>query len=101
VSTIDIRGHYAPREGHVYKGAYKERNFVRYTRADGDQKFTTDEAKGTLPGERKVKATFVGGTGKCAGITGEIELSGVGGLRLPKEGVGMSVNVGQFNWKIA
>jgi hypothetical protein len=86
-------------ELHGFKGAYEERGFVRYTRPDGDQIFSTYEAKGKMGGERKVKITFVGGTGKCVGITGSAELTGVS-LRPPKEGVTTSVSVGKFNWKI-
>jgi hypothetical protein len=52
-----------------------------------------------MGGERKVKMTFVGGTGKCVGITGSAELTGVS-LRPPKEGVVTSVSVGKFGWKI-
>lgn len=91
---------YALGENHVYKGAYEERGFIRFTRPDGDQIFATYEAKGTMTGERKIKITFVGGTGKCVGITGAGEWSGVSGLRPPKDGVGMSVSIGKFNWKI-
>jgi hypothetical protein len=91
---------YALGELHALKGAYEERGFVRYTRPDGDQVFSTYEAKGALGGERKLKLTFVGGTGKCVGIAGGGELSGVHGLRPPKEGVGMSISIGTYNWKI-
>jgi hypothetical protein len=91
---------YALGELHGFKGAYEERGFVRYTRPDGDQIFSTYEAKGKMGGERKLKITFVGGTGKCVGITGSGEWTGVSGLRPPKEGVGMSVSVGKYSWKI-
>jgi len=88
-------------ESHAYKGVYEERGFVRYTRPDGDQIFLTYEAKGNMQGERKTKLTVVGGTGKCAGITGEMDASpALKGLRPPKEGVGMGVAVGKFSWKI-
>jgi hypothetical protein len=88
-------------ESHAYKGVYEERGFVRYTRPDGDQIFFTYEAKGNMQGERKAKLTVVGGTGKCAGITGEMDGSpALKGLRPPKEGVGMGVAVGKFSWKI-
>ncbi len=91
---------YALGELHSIKGAYEERGFVRYTRPDGEQIFATYEAKGMFRGERKIKANFVGGTGKCAGITGGGEWSGVSGLRPPKEGVGMSISIGKYHWKI-
>lgn len=86
-------------ELHGFKGAYEERGFVRFTRPDGDQIFSTYEAKGKMGGERKVKITFVGGTGKCVGITGSAELTGVR-LRPPKEEVVTSISVGKFGWKI-
>lgn len=87
-------------ELHAVKGDYEERGFVRYTRPDGDLVFMKYEAKGKLGGERKIKASFVGGTGKCAGMAGTGDFSGVGGLKPPKEGSGMSATVGKFNWKI-
>jgi hypothetical protein len=87
-------------ELHAVKGDYEERGFVRYIRPDGDLVFMTYEAKGKLGGERKIKASFVGGTGKCAGITGSGEYAGVVGLKPPKDGNGMSASVGKFNWKI-
>jgi hypothetical protein len=91
---------YALGENHAYKGAYEERGFIRFTRPDGDLIFATYEAQGKMQGERKIKITFVGGSGKCAGITGGGEWIGVGQLRPPKEGVGMSISAGKFNWKI-
>jgi hypothetical protein len=88
-------------ELHALKGNYEERGFIRYTRPDGDQIFATYEAGGSLvSGERKIKGSLVGGTGKCTGITGGGEWRGVSGLRPPKEGVGMSVSIGKYNWKI-
>lgn len=87
-------------ELHAVKGDYEERGFVRYTRPDGDLVFMTYEAKGKLGGERKIDAYFVGGTGRCAGMSGKGEFTGVGGLKPPKEGSGMSATVGKFTWKI-
>jgi hypothetical protein len=91
---------YALGELHGIKGAYGERGFIRFTRPDGDLIFATYEAQGKMQGERKIMITFVGGSGKCAGIMGAGEWNGVSGLRPPKEGVGMSVSIGKFNWKI-
>jgi len=85
---------------HAVNGEYEERGFVRYTRPDGDHVFSTYEAKGKLRGERKIRAIFVGGTGKCAGITGEGDFRGLVGLKPPKEDSGMSVSIGKFFWKI-
>jgi hypothetical protein len=85
---------------HAVKGEYEERNFIRYTRPDGDHIFGTYEAKGKLRGERKIRLIFVGGTGKCVGISSEGDFRGLVGLRPPKEDIGMSVTIGQFNWEI-
>jgi hypothetical protein len=87
-------------ESHTLKGSYEERGFIRFTRPDGDQVFATYEAKGIVGGERKVKTTFVGGTGKCSGITGGTETSSVAALRPPKDGVGMSITAGKYSWRI-
>ena len=91
---------YALSELHAFKGEYTEKGFARYTRPDGDMIFMVHEATGKLGGERKIRGTFVGGTGKCAGITGSTEFSGVGGFKPPKEGTMVSVSKGTFNWKL-
>jgi len=85
---------------HVFNGAYEDGGFTRYTRPDGDHIFATYEAKGKVGGKRTLKITFVGGTGKCAGITGEGESVYIRGLRPPREGAAMALYVGNFNWKI-
>jgi len=62
---------------HRVKDDYEERGSVRYTRPDGDEVFLTYEAKGKVGSERKSKAAFVGGTGKCGGMTGTMEANGI------------------------
>lgn len=91
---------YALGQLHAVNGTYTEAGFLRYTRPDGDKVFATYEAKGRLGGKREIKYTFVGGSGKCEGISGGGDFSGVPGLKSPNEGVGMSITVGKFNWKI-
>ncbi len=86
---------------HAIKGVYKESGFVRWTRPDGDQIFGTYNAAGKMRGgERKLTQTFVGGTGKCTGITGGGEATGIRGLRPATKEIRMSVSVGKFHWKI-
>jgi hypothetical protein len=85
---------------HRIKDDYEERGSVRYTRPDGDEVFLIYEAKGKIGVERKSKATFVGGTGKCAGITGASESTGIMGLKPPKEGMSAGSSSGKFTWKI-
>jgi len=85
---------------HRVKDDYEERGSVRYTRPDGDEVFLTYEAKGKVGSERKSKATFVGGTGKCAGMTGTMEANGIMGIKPPKEGMSAGSSFGKFNWKM-
>ena len=86
---------------HAVKGVYEERGFLRWTNPDGDKIFATYEATGKLGGiERKITFTFVGGTGKCVGIEGGGELTGVSGLRHATKEVRQSASVGRFHWKI-
>jgi hypothetical protein len=91
---------YALGSVHAIKGAYEESGFIRWTRPDGDQIFATYNVAGKMGGERKITQTFVGGTGKCAGITGGTEMTGVRGLRPATEETHMSVSVGKYHWKI-
>lgn len=85
---------------HRFKDDYVERGSVRYTRPDGDELFMTYEAKGKVGAERKSKATLVGGTGKCAGITGTSEATGIMGFKPPKEGMSAGSSSSKLNWKI-
>ena len=85
---------------HRFKDDYEERGSVRYTRPDGDEVFMTYEAKGKIGTERKSKATLVGGTGKCAGITGTTESTGIMGFKPPKEGMSAGSSSDKLNWKI-
>ena len=94
-ATFYALGHF-----HVCKGVYEDGGFTRFTRPDGDHIFATYESKGKVGGERKVKTIFVGGTGKCAGITGEGENLYIRGLRPPAKGTSMGLYVGKFHWKI-
>jgi hypothetical protein len=85
---------------HRVKDDYQERGSVRYIRPDGDEVFLTYEAVGKVGVERKSKATFVGGTGKCAGITGTSEATSIMGIKPPREGMSAGSSSGKFNWKI-
>ena len=85
---------------HRFKDEYEERGSVRYTRPDGEEVFAIYEAKGKIGTERRSKGTFVGGTGKCAGITGALETTGIMGIKPPKEGMSAGSSFGKFNWKM-
>jgi hypothetical protein len=60
----------------------------------------TYDAKGKIGGERQINGTFVGGSGKCAGMTGTSESTGITGIKPPKEGMTAGSSSGKFNWKI-
>jgi hypothetical protein len=86
---------------HAIKGVYQGRGFMRYTRPDGDLIFGTFETSGNAPkGERKGLLTFVGGTGKCTGITGTIEILAGPQLRPGHQTYMQSISVGKIKWKI-
>lgn len=84
---------------HSAKGVYEDRGFIRYSRPDGDMVYATYESSGNWGSERKTTITFVGGTGKCTGITGGGVFSGKSGLKRPTEGVGVSITSGKIHWK--
>jgi hypothetical protein len=85
---------------HRVKNDYEERGSVRYTRPDGDEVFMTYEAKGKIGAERQINGTFVGRSGKCAGMTGTSESTGIAGIKPPKEGMTAGSSSGKFNWKM-
>jgi len=58
------------------KGEYNnDSGFCTYTRPDGDQFFMTNKVAGKLGSPGKGVMTFVGGTGKLAGIQGSCEFT--------------------------
>jgi hypothetical protein len=60
----------------VVNGAFDdETNSCVYTRPDGDQIFTTSKVSGKQGEAARGRFTFVGGTGKMAGITGSGEFT--------------------------
>ena len=81
------------------KGEYKEFGLCIYTRPDGDQIYGSYEGTGKLGQGAKGLTTFVGGTGKCVGITGGGEWSR-SNLKGTAKGGGASISKFTFNWKI-
>ena len=81
------------------KGEYKEIGLCTYTRPDGDQIYSSYEGAGKLGQSAKGSFTFVGGTGKCAGITGGGEWTRTT-LKGPAKGVGAAFFKSTYNWKI-
>jgi len=88
---------------HAIKGVYEDRGFVVWTRPDGDKVFATYEATGKVGVGgvgRKCTFSFVGGTGKCAGIQGGGEYTGVGPVRASAKGTFQGISKGRFHWKM-
>ena len=60
---------------HTIKVAWEDAGSCMYTRPDKDQAFLRYRGTGKSGGDGTGTFTFVGGTGKLAGITGEAELT--------------------------
>lgn len=58
---------------HTVKGAWEDAGSCVYTRPDKDQAFVRYSGTGKSGGAGTMTSTFVGGTGKLAGITGSAE----------------------------
>ena len=82
------------------KGVYEnDSGLVSLTRPDGDQIFLRYKTSGVAGKTGKGTLTYVGGTGKFAGIQGTGEFSRIM-LRPPAKGFGASLSVTKSNWKI-
>jgi hypothetical protein len=81
------------------KGEFKEMGLCTYTRPDGDKIYISYEAAGKMGTPVKGHSTIVGGTGKCAGITGGGDFTRVT-LKGPAEGIGASISKINTSWKI-
>jgi len=80
-------------------GEFKELGLCTYTRPDGDQIFVSYEATGKRSDPVKGTHTFIGGTGKCAGITGNGEFTREQLKGTPK-GSGANIVKRTSSWKI-
>jgi hypothetical protein len=85
--------------GHVVKGLYKGGGSIIFTRPDGDQAFINYEGSGKLGGLSEGNGTFVGGTGKLAGIEGGIEWTDYP-VRPAAEGTIQGVIKVKVHWKL-
>jgi len=85
---------------HAITGAYEDDNgFCVSTRPDGDQLFTSYKASGKLGGVGKGTFTYVGGTGKFAGIEGGGEFTRIG-VRPAAEGTFQGYNRVKDHYKL-
>jgi hypothetical protein len=81
------------------KGVYKEMGLCTATRPDGDQIYLSYETTGEVGKGAKGTYKFVGGTGKCEGITGTGEFTRMN-LRPPTKKHHASIAKHKYNWKI-
>jgi hypothetical protein len=81
------------------KGVLKEFGLCTITRLDGDQIYMSYEADGKMGVPMKGTFTFVGGTGKCTGITGTGEFVRTS-LKGPAKGISASFSKTKASWKI-
>lgn len=85
---------------HVANGVFEdEAGTCVYTRPDGDQAFATYKASGKLGATAKGTFTYVGGTGKLAGITGSGEFTRYN-VRSAVDGTSQSVTRGKATYKL-
>ena len=85
---------------HAVEGAFEdESGSCVYTRPDGDQVFTVHKAAGKLGAVAKGTFTYVGGTGKMAGITGGGEFTRIQ-ARPAAEGTSQSITRGTMKYKL-
>jgi hypothetical protein len=85
---------------HAVKGTLEySRGMLVFNLPDGDQAFIIYEGTGKLGGPSKFTSTFVGGTGKLAGIDGGIEWTSYG-ARPAAEGTMQGVVKGEVHWKL-
>lgn len=82
----------------IIKGEFKESGLCTSTRPDGDKIYSSYEGTGKA-GSAKGTFTFLGGTGKCKGMTGGGEWTRTS-LHGPVEGAGASISKDTYNWKI-
>ena len=81
------------------KGEFKEYGLCTYTRPDGDQIYGSYEGTGKFGEGVKGPMKIVGGTGKCANITGSFEWARTS-LKGPAKGITSSISKYSYNWKI-
>lgn len=85
---------------HAVKGTLEHsRGMLVFNLPDGDQAFIIYEGTGKLGAPLKYTSTFVGGTGKLAGIDGGIEWTSYR-ARPAAEGTLQGVVKGEVHWKL-
>jgi hypothetical protein len=86
---------------HSFKGHYEDDSGSGiFTRPDGDKIFFTYKAAGISGKVGKGSTTYVGGTGKFAGIQGSGEFTRYMLQPIKKGAIGASLNISKSHWKI-
>ena len=86
-------------QGH--KGNFKVSGGMVFTCTNGDQIFATVDANGISgKGITSGGATFVGGTGECTGISGELISTPRPPTKSSKQGTYQQIVLGKISWKI-
>ncbi len=84
---------------HAVKGAFEESGGMVLTAPDGDKAFMTYKGSGNLGKSAKGTYTYVGGTGKYAGIKGDGEFTRLH-LQPPSKGMWSATTLFKGNWKL-
>lgn len=88
----------------MIKGVIEDSGFIVTTLTNGDKAFLTYKSSGKWDGPDKTTivkgvCTYVGGTGKVSGITGNVEFTRYT-LQPPAKGKSASFSVTKSHWKI-
>ena len=92
---------YTVGSAHSFKGHYEDdSSMVVCTRPDGDKIFITYKAAGQSGKVGLGSSTYVGGTGKFAGIQGSGEFTRYTLQPIKKGAISASLNIAKSHWKI-
>lgn len=84
---------------HAVKGVFEESGFMVFNVPDGDKVYATWKGTGNLGKDAKGTLTYVGGTGKYAGLTGSDEYTRAN-LPSPSKKEWAAITVHKGNWKL-
>ena len=83
----------------IERGAYQDKIYVVFNLRNGDKIFGTGSCTGKIGAPGEGTATFIGGTGKCAGIQGSGEFTRYS-LRPAFEGIAQSYNKLKIRYRL-
>ena len=84
---------------HAIKGVFEDSGFIVFNLPDGDKVYATWKGTGNLGKDAKGTITYVGGTGKYAGLTGGGEYTR---RHVPNasKNVWAAITIHKRNWKL-